>query len=127
MGCGSAYAPQKGDTRMERYAARPIDSSLQQLRPATEKKLETHDVAIPMPAVGTIDGGGVFLRFILLSALDLKQPETLQRIERLFYLDGGRRCAIVFLLLSADETEDGLSALGKLQIEYAPKCHPLRM
>lgn len=111
---------------MERYVARPIDSSLQQLRPATEKKLETHDVAMPMPAVGTIDGGGVFLRFILLSVLDLKQPETLQRIERLFYLDGGRRCAIVFLL-SADETDDGLSALGRLQIEYAPKRHPSRM
>ncbi|OIW34786.1 hypothetical protein CONLIGDRAFT_675742 [Coniochaeta ligniaria NRRL 30616] len=85
-----------------------------------EKKLETHDVAMPMPAIGTIRGGGVFLRFILLSAPDLKQPETLQRIERLFYLEGGRRCAIVFLL-STDGNQDGLSAMGQLQMEIMEK------
>lgn len=70
-----------------------------------------------MPGIGTIDSGGVFLRFILLSALDLKQPQTLQRIERLFCLEGGRRFAIVFLLSTSDN-EDGLSALGRLQVEH---------
>lgn len=88
------------------------------LRSAAEKKLETHDIAMPMPGVGTIDGGGIFLRFILLSALDVKRPDTMQRIERLFYLEGGRRCALAFLL-STNGDEDGLSALGRLQVEYA--------
>lgn len=71
---------------------------------------------MPMPAVGSIGSSGGFLRFILLSALDVQQPETLQRIERLFYLEGGHRCAIIFLL-STSGNEDGLTAFAKLQIE----------
>ncbi|KAH8905503.1 hypothetical protein BR93DRAFT_802212 [Coniochaeta sp. PMI_546] len=105
--------------RPEWAAAVPI-LLRKQTRNWKEKKLETHDVALPMPAIGTIDSGGVFLRLMLLSALDLKQPDTQQRIERLFYLEGGRRCAIVFLL-SPDGNENGLLALGRLQIEIMEK------
>ena len=80
--------------------------------------METHDIAMPMSGNGTIDGGGVFLRLVLLSALDLKQPQTMERIERLFYLEVGRRCPIVFLL-STNDNDGGMSAFGRLQIEYA--------
>ncbi|KAJ9164913.1 hypothetical protein NKR19_g922 [Coniochaeta hoffmannii] len=85
-------------------------------RPWQEKKMETHDIAMPMSGNGTIDGGGVFLCLVLLSALDLKQPQTMERIERLFYLEVGRRCAIVFLL-STNDNDGGMSAFGRLQIE----------
>jgi hypothetical protein len=83
-----------------------------------EKRLSTHDLAMPLPGPATIDRGGVCLRFVLLSALDVKQPETMQRIERLYNFEGGRRCAIVFLLPTNDN-ECGVPALGWLQVEYA--------
>ena len=64
------------------------------------------------------------LRFVLLSAVDIDKPATLQRLERLFYLDGGQRCAIVFLLTTSNGADDGLSAFGKLQIEYVHSNRP---
>ncbi|KAB5580425.1 hypothetical protein GE09DRAFT_436503 [Coniochaeta sp. 2T2.1] len=105
--------------RPEWAAAVPI--LRKETRPWRETKLDTHDIAMPMPKddikVGVAGSKDSSIRFILLSAVDIDKPVTLQRLERLFYLDGGCRCAIVFLLSTNDGADDGPSAFGKLQIE----------
>ncbi|RKU40235.1 hypothetical protein DL546_000381 [Coniochaeta pulveracea] len=83
-----------------------------------ESKPEVHDIAIPIPGVGTIASDG-HLRFLFLSAVDIipsNQAKTLQRIERLSYQDGGHRCAIIFLLSVNPTIDDGMTAFASLQI-----------
>ena len=64
----------------------------------------------------TADNGTAVLRLVLLSARGLQETDTLERIDRLFHQEGGRGCAIVFLLATNDN-HDGMGALGRLQIE----------
>lgn len=92
-----------------------------------ESKPEVHDIALPVPGLGTISSGGL-LRFLLLSAVDILpayQAKTLQRIERLSYQDGGRRCAIIFLLSNNPAGEDGMTAFANLQIMLVSLSTPL--
>jgi hypothetical protein len=91
-----------------------------------ESKPEVHDIALPIPGLGTISSGSL-LRFLLLSAVDImpaNQAKTFQRTERLSYQDGGRRCAIIFLLSANPAGEDGMTAFANLQILLASLHSP---
>ena len=53
--------------------------------------------------------------FLLLSASDLKQDTTRERIERFSMLDGGGHAAIVFLLHEKEDSNDGMAEFVGLQ------------
>ncbi|KAH9909402.1 hypothetical protein F4778DRAFT_229441 [Xylariomycetidae sp. FL2044] len=84
-----------------------------------EMKLDTHDMALPLP--GGLGGGGSsrrMLRVVLLSPHEVGSVECRGRIQRLYHLDGGRDVAIVLLLKQvADRAESPTAALMRLQLE----------
>ncbi|KAI5927776.1 hypothetical protein F4810DRAFT_706519 [Camillea tinctor] len=80
-----------------------------------ESKLDTHDVAMPLP---TPDASSPrVLRTILVSPHDVGSDATRARIERLYHLNGGRDVAVVFLLKQYAGYESPMAMLMKLQIE----------
>lgn len=84
---------------------------------ASEKKLETHDIAIPLPQLSQ-HAQKQFLRIILLSSEDMKDfPHVMDRIERLYHHAGGRYVGIFFLLGDVTSQENGLRSFMKLQAE----------
>ena len=76
--------------------------------------LTTHDLALPIPprSPNTPPQKAIFL---LLSSSDLKQEQTIQRIERFSMLDGGEHVAIIFLLQEKEDKKDGMAAFIELQ------------
>lgn len=93
-----------------------------------EKKLEAHDLAIPLPQGGLGDRSQLF-RIILLSSEDMKDmTKVMARIERLYNYTGGQYVGIFFLLEDVNTTpENGLRAFMTLQAEYVYNyCHAQR-
>lgn len=81
-----------------------------------EQKLQTHDLAIPIPQ----DDKKALFQLILLSPTDLQDQQSyMSRIERLYHQTGGRDVGIVFLLQGIYPQEGGIRALMELQIRCA--------
>lgn len=84
----------------------------------TERLLETHDIALPSKRPA---GQPDFFRIALLSASDMQSKEsTMDRLERLSNLTGGKDVGVVFLLASSPRV-NGMIAYMQLQIEYASR------
>ncbi|KAI1779903.1 hypothetical protein F4818DRAFT_157969 [Hypoxylon cercidicola] len=80
-----------------------------------EAKLDTHDVAIPLPSIG--GQSQRVLRAILLSPSDVGKDECRGRIQRLSRLSGGQDVAIVFLLKQEQGQMSATAALMTLQLD----------
>ncbi|KAI0176202.1 hypothetical protein GGR52DRAFT_349973 [Hypoxylon sp. FL1284] len=80
-----------------------------------EAKLETHDVAIPLPSSGRQAQRA--LCAILLSPSDVGKDECRGRIQRLSRLSGGEDIAIVFLLKQEQGQGSATAALMTLQLD----------
>ncbi|KAI1649741.1 uncharacterized protein F4817DRAFT_313465 [Daldinia loculata] len=80
-----------------------------------EAKLDTHDVALPLPNPGATPQR--ILRALLLSPPDVGKIESRTRIQRLFHLNGGQDIAIVFLLQKGQGQESPMTALMTLQLD----------
>ncbi|KAG9247517.1 hypothetical protein BJ878DRAFT_539227 [Calycina marina] len=79
-----------------------------------EKKLETHDLAIPL-------GPQKNLLLILLASADIQCPGNyMDRIERLYHQTGGGQVGIVFLVQDAISRENGTHNLMRLQASLLP-------
>jgi hypothetical protein len=104
VGTGGSCLPTERAAKLERYSRIRKHEALRLLHIKVvqivnylaECKLGTHDVVIPTSK--TPDGCEILFRFVLLSALDMEKEDTWQRMERLYHLDGGSNCAVVFLL-----------------------------
>lgn len=86
-----------------------------------ECTLGTHDVAIPISTTG--EEGEVLFRFILLSAVDAGMSDAWRRMERLYHLEGGCNCAVVFLLQGESE-DHGMASYMTLQIRFTNPSGP---
>ncbi|OTB18302.1 hypothetical protein K445DRAFT_19861 [Daldinia sp. EC12] len=80
-----------------------------------EAKLETHDVAIPLPNPGGTPRR--VLRAILLLPSDVGNDSSRNRIRRLFNLNGGQDIVLVFLLEQGHDQVNPVAALMKLQLD----------
>ncbi|KXH44581.1 hypothetical protein CNYM01_09542 [Colletotrichum nymphaeae SA-01] len=78
--------------------------------PFQERRLDTHDIALPISQNQTY-------RFILLSPKDVGQQATAQRLERLNSLDGGCNIAVIFLIGEGVDQCDATQAFMELKIE----------
>ena len=88
------------------------------LKTPPEKRLETHDIAIPLPQTRPQDENELF-RIILLSATDVSPPEkALDRMERLYHQTGGRHVGIMFLIRETHSQGDGTRGFMSLQARY---------
>ncbi|KAI0409465.1 hypothetical protein F4802DRAFT_593113 [Xylaria palmicola] len=99
--------------RKRRAWAGLVHSLLQSNSPCgrwKETQIDTHDVAIPLPA------RRVF-RAIFVSPQDAGAGESLARIERLYNVNGGRDSGIVFLLKQDGHQGSAVSALMTLQLQ----------
>ena len=76
-----------------------------------EKHLGSHDVEFPLPSVN--QPSGVF-RVLLLSTEEAETQAAKDRVARLSLLDGGKRIAIVLLLVG----EEGMMTFANLQMRY---------
>ncbi|RYO89057.1 hypothetical protein DL764_008635 [Monosporascus ibericus] len=83
------------------------------LRREPETKLDTHDIALPLPqAAGQPQR---VLCAILLIPTEVGSEATRARLERLYHLNGGRDVAVVFLLKHEDGQESPTATLMRLQ------------
>ncbi|KAK6954494.1 hypothetical protein Daesc_004461 [Daldinia eschscholtzii] len=80
-----------------------------------EAKLETHDVAIPLPNPGGTPRR--VLRAILLLPSDVGNDSSRNRIQRLFNLNGGQDIVLVFLLEQGHNQVNPVATLMKLQLD----------
>ncbi|KAI0486424.1 hypothetical protein F4859DRAFT_369790 [Xylaria cf. heliscus] len=77
-----------------------------------ETQIDTHDVAIPL------DSQRVF-RAILISPRDVASTESLNRMERLYNLNGGQDSGIIFLLKDDGPQQSATHTLMTLQLQLA--------
>lgn len=84
------------------------------LAASLETRLETHDVAVPLPLPG--QPSHLALRAVCLSPQDVGSLETRKRLERLYNLNGGQYVAVVFLMENHNK-ENGPALMMKLQME----------
>ncbi|KAI2640435.1 hypothetical protein GGS26DRAFT_586437 [Hypomontagnella submonticulosa] len=82
-----------------------------------EAKLDTHDVALPLPESRTKPQR--VLRAILLSPSDVGTDESRRRIQRLSHLNGGQDVVIVFLLKQGQDQGSSTAALMTLQLDLS--------
>lgn len=103
-----------------------------------ERQLDTHDVALPLPllpsapmpassntAAAPATAATVAppppraLRVVFLVPEDVGSEATRARLERLYYLDGGRDAAVVLLLKKCEEDggEGPMAAFMRLQLK----------
>ncbi|XXG94569.1 hypothetical protein Hte_000826 [Hypoxylon texense] len=80
-----------------------------------EAKLDTHDVAVPLPSPG--GQSQRVLRAILLSGSDVGKEGCRDRIQRLSGLSGGQDVAIVFLLKQEQGQMSPTAAFMRLQLD----------
>ncbi|KAK1714901.1 hypothetical protein BDP67DRAFT_543623 [Colletotrichum lupini] len=85
--------------------------------PFQERRLDTHDIALPISQNQTF-------RFILLSPKDVGQQATAQRLERLNSLDGGCNIAAIFLVGEGVDQCDATQAFMELKIDLLEKLDP---
>ncbi|OTB06663.1 hypothetical protein M426DRAFT_105677 [Hypoxylon sp. CI-4A] len=89
----------------------------------TEAKLDTHDVALPIP---TASGQAQrVLRAMLLSSSDIGTDECRKRIQRLYHLNGGQDAVILFLLKQEQGQASPMATFMKLQLELSEFEIPL--
>ncbi|OLN82018.1 hypothetical protein CCHL11_08649 [Colletotrichum chlorophyti] len=103
------------DPKTKKPVASPASQRLVATKQATESRLNTHDIALPLPQQGRV------LRLVLLSPRDGRHSGTEQRLDRLYHLNGGRDAAIIFLLDRHGQEGDPVAAFTKLQIEMLNK------
>ncbi|KAI1263026.1 hypothetical protein F5Y18DRAFT_429496 [Xylariaceae sp. FL1019] len=90
-----------------------------------EARLETHDVAIPLSTPGAATRRT--LRAIFMSPTDVGSSSNTARIDRLYFLNGGRDIAIIFLLKQQGQQgqqEGSMAILMALHLEQV--SHILR-
>ncbi|KAK2611113.1 hypothetical protein N8I77_004489 [Diaporthe amygdali] len=87
---------------------------------ASEGKLDTHDVNLPLPSPGA--PGTRYLRFILLSSADQDSTARRQRIGRLEKQSGGSDAAVVWLMGEGGDQ----SSYSQFQIDFEIPLLPLR-
>ncbi|KAI1739350.1 hypothetical protein F4680DRAFT_449096 [Xylaria scruposa] len=75
-----------------------------------ETQIDTHDAAIPL------NSERVF-RVIFISPRDVAATESLNRIERLYNLNGGQDSGLIFLLNDEDGQQNATHALMTLQLQ----------
>ena len=79
-----------------------------------EQKLETHDLAVPLPRPGD-NNQKEFFCIILLSSVDTETSSPqLARIQRLYHQNGGRNVGLVFLLKEKGSRSNGTIEFMKL-------------
>ncbi|GKT41866.1 uncharacterized protein ColSpa_02047 [Colletotrichum spaethianum] len=107
-----------GSTPRFQGAATPTSSSCwrDSLTTAAESRLNTHDIALPLP-----QQQGRFFRLVLLSPKDVGTAVTEQRLERLFNLNGGRDAAVIFLLGPQGQEGNPMVVFMNLQINILNK------
>ena len=76
-----------------------------------EASLETHDIAF---SCGSRNSSDDMFRLLLVTAAEVDDAVTRERIDRLHHLNGGRRVAVVLLL----EQGKNWSALNRLQVGF---------
>ncbi|KZL81045.1 hypothetical protein CI238_03310 [Colletotrichum incanum] len=81
-----------------------------------ESRLNTHDIALPLP-----QQQGRLFRLVLLSPKDVDTAVAEQRLERLFNLNGGRDAAVIFLLDQQGQDTNPTVAFMNLQINILHK------
>lgn len=88
---------------------------MQLLTKVSEKDIGSHDMAIPL---SRLREQIVHIQILLLSAFDFTATGNgTSRIERLYHLNGGQNCAIVFLLNSKDWTDGSVIPYMDLQVK----------
>ncbi|KAH7364150.1 hypothetical protein BKA65DRAFT_389196, partial [Rhexocercosporidium sp. MPI-PUGE-AT-0058] len=82
----------------------------------TEKSLQTHDIAIPLPKHNHDESHALFL-LLALSPSDLQSPASaMERIQHLYHHTGGRDVGVLFLLNEKTPKVNGTIAMMELQV-----------
>ncbi|RYC62225.1 hypothetical protein CHU98_g4001 [Xylaria longipes] len=79
---------------------------------SNKTQLDTHDIAVPLFVQRVF-------RAILISPRDVASTESLNRIERLYNLNGGQDSGLIFMLKDDDAQQDATHALMTLQLQLA--------
>lgn len=120
----SDYSPLGDQGKMARQVYL-LTLHLTQFQQSLEKRLETHDIALPLPDPNQ-PSRQQFLRLILLSATDLStnSTATMSRIERLQLQGDDKNVGVVFLICeknNENKSGNGSMAFVNLQLKYIPK------
>lgn len=82
-----------------------------------EQKLETFDIALPLPQTNASAPRQLF-RALLISSDEIKNTaQVMDRVERLAHQNGGRYVGIFFLLGKGTSPEHGTRGYMNFQIE----------